>query len=509
MCTRSASERIDVRASLMSSLRISRSGPSNGLTGRPEPDGFDVCAVDTWSFMNSLSSRLSLILSGVMTRVLQEEELGVISLIGRRPAPRWCPTPLEADALTTHTSTPVTQTVPSDRPFARGLIPAPMPVRFLDDLGHRVQVFNDDYPEPSSEQLVAAYSAMVIGRRFDIQATALAKQGRLAVYPPSRGQEACQIASVLALSQDDWAFPTYRDSMALVTRGLDPVEVLTVPHGSAHCGYDPRANRTAPQCTPLATQLVHAVGFASGEKRKSRPTVAMAFVGDGGTSEGDFHEALNFAAVFKAPVVFLVQNNKYAISVPLSKQTAAPSLGYKGIGNGIASEQVDGNDAMAVLAVLNKAVAHARSGQGPVLVEAHTYRLDQHRSLAGARVSDCLVEYREHGHGVVAVDLLGGDAVADSLVPQGWSGGLLRERDADGVLVVLAEEHHRGLEHGREVERLVEVALAGGAVADERHRNRRAPLAPLAIGEAGGVDQLRGQWCALWRGAGHHRVVSA
>jgi pyruvate dehydrogenase E1 component alpha subunit len=110
----------------------------------------------------------------------------------------------------------------------------------------------------------------------------------------------------------------------------------------------------------------------------------MALVGDGGTSEGDFHEALNFAAVFKAPVVFLVQNNKYAISVPLSKQTAAPSLGYKGIGYGIASEQVDGNDAMAVLAVLNKAVAHARSGQGPVLVEAHTYRLDAHTNADDA-----------------------------------------------------------------------------------------------------------------------------
>jgi len=286
--------------------------------------------------------------------------------------------------LTTDTSTPLPQTVPRHQPFARGLMPAPMPVQFLDHLGHRVQVFNDDYPEPSGEQLVAAYTAMVIGRRFDIQAMALAKQGRLAVYPPSRGQEACQIGSMLALSKDDWAFPTYRDSMALVTRGIDPVEILTVPHGAAHCGFDPRANRTAPQCTPLATQLIHAVGFASGEQRKGRPTVAMAFVGDGGTSEGDFHEALNFAAVFKAPVVFLVQNNKYAISTPLAKQTAAPSLGYKGIGYGIASEQVDGNDVMAVLAVLNKAVAHARSGQGPVLVEAHTYRLDAHTNADDA-----------------------------------------------------------------------------------------------------------------------------
>jgi 2-oxoisovalerate dehydrogenase E1 component alpha subunit len=291
---------------------------------------------------------------------------------------------LEVDTLTTDTSTPLPQTVPTDQPFSRGLMPAPIPVQFLDDLGRRVQVFTDDYPEPSREQLVAAYRAMVIGRRFDVLATALAKQGRLAVYPPSRGQEACQIGSMLALSESDWAFPTYRDSMALVARGLDPVEVLTVPHGAAHCGYDPRATRTAPQCTPLATQLVHAVGFASGEKRKGRPTVAMAFAGDGATSEGDFHEALNFAAVFKAPVVFLLQNNKYAISVPLSKQTAAPSLGYKGIGYGIASEQVDGNDAMAVLAVLNKAVAHARSGQGPVLVEAHTYRLDAHTNADDA-----------------------------------------------------------------------------------------------------------------------------
>src|ERR1035437_5311268 len=146
-----------------------------------------------------------------------------------------------------------------------------------------------------------------------------------------------------------------------------------------------RGPDTDPWFRPLRLQphsgpdrpAVHAPGNPADPRRRVRlwretqgpcPTVAMAFVGDGGTSEGDFHEALNFAAVFNAPVVFLVQNNKYAISDPLSKQTAAPSLGYKGIGYGIVSEQVDGNDVMAVLAVLNKAVAHARSGQGPVLV---------------------------------------------------------------------------------------------------------------------------------------------
>jgi 2-oxoisovalerate dehydrogenase E1 component alpha subunit len=296
---------------------------------------------------------------------------------------------MEVNVVTTDMSAPHRQTVPTGRPFAAGLMPASVPVQFLDETGHRVQPITEDYCEPDREQLVAAYRGMVIGRRFDIQATALAKQGRLAVYPSSRGQEACQIGSMLVLSEGDWAFPTYRESMALVTRGLDPVEVLTLLRGSAHCGYDCIATRTAPQCTPLATQLAHAAGLAYGEMRKGRATVAMAFVGDGATSEGDFHEALNFAAVFKAPVVFLVQNNKYAISVPLSKQSAAPALGYKGIGYGIASEQVDGNDVMAVLAVLNKAVAHARSGEGPVLVEAHTYRLDAHTN------SDDATRYRD------------------------------------------------------------------------------------------------------------------
>ena len=172
---------------------------------------------------------------------------------------------------------------------------------------------------------------------------------------------------MLALRDGDWLFPTYRDSVALVARGIDPVEVLTLLRGDWHCGYDPREHKTAPQCTPLATQLLHAVGLALRRGvRRAADTVALAFVGDGATSEGDFHEALNFAAVFKAPVVFFVQNNGYAISVPLAQQTAAPSLAHKGVGYGVAGEQVDGNDPVAVLAVLDRAVAHARAGDGPV-----------------------------------------------------------------------------------------------------------------------------------------------
>ncbi|WP_283136362.1 pyruvate dehydrogenase (acetyl-transferring) E1 component subunit alpha [Rhizohabitans arisaemae] len=283
--------------------------------------------------------------------------------------------------------------VKTHRQAVQGLLPALTPVRFVTEDGSPVKE-SADYAEPSAELLREAYRRMVLGRRFDTQATMLTKQGRLAVYPSSRGQEACQIAGVLALREDDWLFPTYRDSTALVTRGVDPVEVLTLLRGDWHCGYDPAATRTAPQCTPLATQLPHASGLAHALRSRGGDAVVMAFVGDGGTSEGDFHEALNFAAVFKAPVVFFVQNNKYAISVPLARQTAAPALAYKGVGYGVRSEQVDGNDLVAVLSVLTAAVEHARTGHGPFLVEAHTYRMDPHTNAddAGRYRDDAEVE---------------------------------------------------------------------------------------------------------------------
>jgi 2-oxoisovalerate dehydrogenase E1 component alpha subunit len=268
------------------------------------------------------------------------------------------------------------------------LLPCPEPVRFLDETGTAVepgeQAAARGYVMPETEALVEVYTAMVLGRRFDAQATALTKQGRLAVYPSSRGQDACQVAPVLALREDDWFFPTYRDSMALITRGIDPVEALTLLRGSWHCGYDPQATRTAPQCTPLATQVPHAAGAAYGLRRRGTDALALCFIGDGGTSEGDFHEGLNFAAVYDAPAVFLVQNNKYAISVPLAKQTRAPALAYKGVGYGIRSEQVDGNDPAAVLAVTRAAYEHARAGHGPVLIEAHTYRMEAHTNADDA-----------------------------------------------------------------------------------------------------------------------------
>jgi pyruvate dehydrogenase E1 component alpha subunit len=265
------------------------------------------------------------------------------------------------------------------------LLPRPEPVQLIDATGRLVPGVDHGYSMPSVSSLVELYTAMVLGRRLDEQATALTKQGRLAVYPSSRGQEACQLGAVHSLRRTDWLFPTYRESVALFGRGIEPAKVLTLLQGSWHSGYDPAEECTAPQCTPLATQNVHAVGFAAGEARQGRDTVALAFSGDGATSEGDFHEALNFAAVFRAPVVFFVQNNRYAISVPLARQSVAPSLAHKAIGYGIPGEQVDGNDAAAVLAVLTHAVERARSGRGPALVEAHTYRMEAHTNADDSR----------------------------------------------------------------------------------------------------------------------------
>ncbi|MFI7401507.1 pyruvate dehydrogenase (acetyl-transferring) E1 component subunit alpha [Streptomyces sp. NPDC049541] len=228
------------------------------------------------------------------------------------------------------------------------------------------------------------YAELVRGRRYNVQATALTKQGRLAVYPSSTGQEACQVAAALALQDRDWLFPSYRDTLAAVARGLDPVQALTLLRGDWHTGYDPHEHRVAPLCTPLATQLPHAVGLAHAARLKGDDVVALALVGDGGSSEGDFHEALNFAAVWQAPVVFLVQNNGFAISVPLAKQTAAPSLAHKAVGYGMPGRLVDGNDAAAVHEVLTDAVRRAREGGGPTLIEAITYRIDAHTNADDA-----------------------------------------------------------------------------------------------------------------------------
>ena len=264
----------------------------------------------------------------------------------------------------------------------RELLPTGTPLRLVEADGQAVRPCDLDLPD--DDVLLALHRKMVLARRFDTQATALTRQGRLAVYPSARGQEAGEIGAVLALRPQDWLFPTYRDSMAIVCRGVDPVEVLSLLRGDWHCGYDPYEYRVAPQCTPLATNTLHAVGVAHAATLKGEDTVALVMLGDGATSEGDTHAALNFAAVWQAPVVFFVQNNGYAISVPLSKQSAAPSLAHKGIGYGVPAMLVDGNDAAAVYAAVQRAVAAAAGGRGPTLIESLTYRIEAHTNADDA-----------------------------------------------------------------------------------------------------------------------------
>ena len=272
---------------------------------------------------------------------------------------------------------------PRETANADSLLPSAKPLQLINQDGQPGEN-PGGLALPTPDVLRELYRRMVLGRRFDSEATALTKQGRLAVYPSSRGQDACQVGAVLALRDQDWLFPTYRDSVALLTRGLPAEKALTLLRGDWHCGYDPYEYRVAPQCTPLATNTLHAVGLAYAARLKKQDQVALALLGDGATSEGDTHEALNFAAVWKAPVVFLIQNNGYAISVPLAKQTAAPTLAAKGIGYGVPSLLIDGNDAAVVYAAVRASIERAADGGGPTLIEAVTYRIEAHTNADDA-----------------------------------------------------------------------------------------------------------------------------
>ncbi|HXF37778.1 MAG TPA: pyruvate dehydrogenase (acetyl-transferring) E1 component subunit alpha [Actinomycetota bacterium] len=219
---------------------------------------------------------------------------------------------------------------------------------------------------------------MVLARRLDEECLALQRQGELTVYPPFRGQEAAQVGSASALGPEDFVFPSFRELAAALVRGVDPVAYLEYHRGTWHGGpYDPLAARFAPICVPVATQLPHAVGWALGAKLDRREACALAYFGEGSASEGDFHEACNLAGVWRLPVVFVCQNNGWAISVPAELQTAG-EIWRRAEGYGFPGVRVDGNDVLAVHAATRAAVARARSGGGPTLIEAMTYRLGPH-----------------------------------------------------------------------------------------------------------------------------------
>ncbi len=264
-----------------------------------------------------------------------------------------------------------------DSASSQVLLPDPQPIRLLDPEGNLRE--HDDYPlDLKEDDLHSLYRYLVVARRVDKEAMNLQRQGQLAVYPPSLGQEAAQVGSAYAMGAQDWAFTSYRETAVALVRGVDPVDILHFFRGTWLSDHDPYEHNFAPMTISIGTQNPHAVGFAMGAKLAGDPIVTIAYFGDGATSEGDTHEALNFAGVFQAPCVFLCQNNQYAISVPLSQQTHAPSIAHKAIGYGMPGVRCDGNDVLSTYATTKKAVERARAGGGPTLVEAVTYRLEAH-----------------------------------------------------------------------------------------------------------------------------------
>ncbi|MBP1231872.1 pyruvate dehydrogenase E1 component alpha subunit [Arthrobacter sp. PvP102] len=229
-------------------------------------------------------------------------------------------------------------------------------------------------------QLRELYSLMVAVRHLDTSAIAWQRQGLIPGYAPELGQEAAQVGSGYAVdTARDFVFPTYREMGVARAMGVDMVAYMSTHKATWHGGlYDPLESRLAPIQAVVAGSVLHAVGWAHGQTLDQTDGVAMAYFGDGASSQGDVHEAMNFAAVMRAPVVFFVQNNGWAISVPTERQVAGGSVAARAAGYGIPALRIDGNDVVAVVDATRRAFAHARAGHGPVLIEAMTYRRGPH-----------------------------------------------------------------------------------------------------------------------------------
>ncbi|MEK6920445.1 MAG: pyruvate dehydrogenase (acetyl-transferring) E1 component subunit alpha [Nanoarchaeota archaeon] len=240
-------------------------------------------------------------------------------------------------------------------------------------------------PALTPDQIKEMYRFMILSRAFDDTALKLQRQGRLGTYASVRGQEASQVGSAFALQKEDWLVPTFRENASCITRGM-PMKCLFQYWGGDERGHAyTESMTTLPISIPISTQLLHGVGIAMAIQFKEGKNVVLAHMGDGGTSEGDFHEALNFAGVFNAPIVFLCQNNQWAISVPRKKQTAATTIAQKAIAYGFPGIQVDGNDIFAVYGTVSAALEKARSGGGPTLIECVTYRISDHTTADDAK----------------------------------------------------------------------------------------------------------------------------
>ncbi|HEX9516718.1 MAG TPA: pyruvate dehydrogenase (acetyl-transferring) E1 component subunit alpha [Streptosporangiaceae bacterium] len=253
-------------------------------------------------------------------------------------------------------------------------------IQLLTPEGERAE--HPDYPlELTPDEIKALYRDLVLVRRIDFEAIALQRQGELGIWASLLGQEAAQVGSGRALGPRDMAFPTYREHGVAWCRGLDPAKLLELFRGVSHGGWDPKAHNFHLYTIVIGAQTLHATGYAMGIQRDGAVgedgEAAIVYFGDGATSQGDVNEAFIWASVNNAPVVFFCQNNQWAISEPLDRQTRIP-LYQRALGFGFPGLRVDGNDVFACLAVTRKAMQAAREGQGPTLIEAFTYRMGAH-----------------------------------------------------------------------------------------------------------------------------------
>lgn len=256
----------------------------------------------------------------------------------------------------------------------------PEPFRVLDADG-RILGYA---PELSDARLTEMYRWMVFGRQLDERGLQLQRQGRVGVWAPMLGQEAVQVGLGLALRAGDWVFPSYRNAITLCMQGLDLIDLFAYYRG-LYWPADPTRSGAFPIQIVIGDQSLHAVGAGMGFAFQGQPHVAVGVLGDGATSEGDFLEALNFAGVFNAQTVLMVENNQWAISMPRSGQTGSKTLVQKGLGQGVTGLLVDGNDALAVYAASQWAIERARQHQGPTLIEALTYRVGAHTTADDPR----------------------------------------------------------------------------------------------------------------------------
>lgn len=233
-------------------------------------------------------------------------------------------------------------------------------------------------PELSNEQIVKAYKDMLFARTADLQIVSYQRQGRIYTYPPNYGQEAIAGAVGSIIRDDDWLVPAFREMGAYLAKGVTLKELFLYFMGYEDGSMFKSAKNILPMSVPIASQFLHAAGIGYEINYNKKDQVVYAFVGDGGTSEGDFHEAINFAGVWKVPVVFIVQNNQYGISTPTAVQTASKNIAMKSVAYGVPGLKVDGNDYFAMYAAVQEATKHAKEGKGAVLIEAVTYRKGAH-----------------------------------------------------------------------------------------------------------------------------------